>query len=250
MKLIGKITLSLCLLIVIPGISLSGQQAIYLDSLAWEAYTGESLSKNPAFDFVQRDSSLPDVLIIGNSISIGYTPSVRTLLEGRANVYRIPENGGDTRKFLEHKQTWLDGMDWDIIHINVGLHDLKRIDEDGKLNLEFERRISPEEYGENLEKIFRILEQNTEAVIVWASTTFVPEGSAGRITGDEILYNNTSMEVLQQFSDILINDLHTYSVGIKSFQREANVHYFPAGSAMLGSEVARVLGEILFLNGE
>jgi hypothetical protein len=58
------------------------------------------------------------------------------------------------------------------------------------------------------------------------------------------------MEVLQQFPDIHINDLHAYSLGIRSFQREANVHYFPAGSALLGSEVARILGGILFLNGE
>ena len=34
------------------------------------------------------DPTLPRVLIIGDSISIGYTPRVRRLLEGKANVHR------------------------------------------------------------------------------------------------------------------------------------------------------------------
>lgn len=36
---------------------------------------------------------LPRVLLIGDSISMGYTLPVRDLLKGRANVHRIPENG-------------------------------------------------------------------------------------------------------------------------------------------------------------
>jgi len=250
MKLILNIAIFIFLFFGLSWNSLSGQQSVYLDSISWEAYLQKSRAKGPAFDFVRRDSTQPNLLIIGNSISIGYTPTVRTLLQGRANVYRIPENGGDTRKFLERNQTWLEGMNWEVIHINVGLHDLKRVDEDGKLNTDYPRRISPENYGAYLEKIFRILEENTDAVIVWASTTFVPEGSEGRISGDEILYNKASLEVLKDFPNIMVNDLHAYSLGIKAFQREANVHYYPAGSAMLGSEVARVLGGILFSAGD
>ncbi len=217
MKLILNKTIFIFLFLSLTWNSLPGQQSVYLDSTSWEAYMQRSHAKGPAFDFVQRDSTLPDLLIIGNSISIGYTPTVRTLLQGRANVYRIPKNGGDTRKFLERNQTWLEGIDWDLIHINVGLHDLKRVDEEGKLNQDYPRRISPENYSAYLE---------------------------------EILYNKASMEVLKDFPDIMVNDLHSYSLGIKAFQREANVHYYPAGSAMLGSEVARVLGGILFSAGD
>ena len=39
---------------------------------------------------------LPRVLLIGDSISIGYTLPVRELLQGKANVHRIPANGGPT----------------------------------------------------------------------------------------------------------------------------------------------------------
>ena len=38
---------------------------------------------------------------IGDSISIGYTLPVRELLKGKANVHRIPQNGGATEVGLE-----------------------------------------------------------------------------------------------------------------------------------------------------
>ena len=50
---------------------------------------------------------LPRVLLIGDSISIGYTLSVRAALKGVANVHRIPTNGGPTSKGLENIEAWL-----------------------------------------------------------------------------------------------------------------------------------------------
>src|SRR5258706_12223561 len=49
---------------------------------------------DPAFAPVQDDPALPRVLLIGDSISIGYTVPVRKLLDRKANVHRIWENGG------------------------------------------------------------------------------------------------------------------------------------------------------------
>ena len=226
----------------------SGQTSFYLREEGWIETVGERLIERPAFEFVNRDPSLPDILLIGNSISIGYTPEVRSLLKGVANVYRIPENGGDTDKFLERYETWLSDMDWDVIHINIGLHDLKRVDENGDLDVQCERRISPDRYQANLEKVFGMLKNRTSAHVIWATTTFVPEGSAGRITGDEELYNRRSVDVLKQYPDFYLNDLYGYSLGIKSLQREANVHYFPDGYEKLGRQVARSIGERLDTN--
>ena len=47
---------------------------------------------DPAFEPVKDDPTLPRILLIGDSISIGYTPATRKLLAGKANVHRIPEN--------------------------------------------------------------------------------------------------------------------------------------------------------------
>ena len=49
--------------------------------------------KGGAFSNPEDDPKLPRVLLIGDSISIGYTTGVRKELKGRANVHRIPGCG-------------------------------------------------------------------------------------------------------------------------------------------------------------
>jgi hypothetical protein len=49
---------------------------------------------NPAYARVADDPALPRVLLIGDSISIGYTVAVRDRLKGRANVHRPTTNCG------------------------------------------------------------------------------------------------------------------------------------------------------------
>ena len=79
---------------------------------------------------------LPRVLLIGDSISIGYTVDVRAMLKGKANVHRPLTNCGPTTTGLQKLDEWLEtggkGKKWDIIHFNWGLHDLKYMGPDGK----------------------------------------------------------------------------------------------------------------------
>src|SRR5438045_3019268 len=53
------------------------------------------------------DPKLPDVLVLGDSISIGYTPALREQLAGKANVYRPAENCNGTTYGLERLDRWL-----------------------------------------------------------------------------------------------------------------------------------------------
>ncbi len=76
------------------------------------------------------------VLLLGDSISIGYTQAVRELLGGNYVVVRPThakggaENCAGTNKGVEQIDRWLalEGGAWDVIHFNIGLHDLKRVD--------------------------------------------------------------------------------------------------------------------------
>jgi hypothetical protein len=75
-----------------------------------------------------------NVLLIGDSISIGYTPFVKELLKYQAEVSRpVKENGqaencqGTTNGVVNIKR-WVGDTKWDIIHFNFGLHDLKHVD--------------------------------------------------------------------------------------------------------------------------
>src|SRR6185436_1919626 len=68
--------------------------------------------KEPSFERVTDDPKLPRVLLIGDSISMGYTIPVRQLLQGKANVHRIPENGGPTTNGLSQLPNWLGDGRW------------------------------------------------------------------------------------------------------------------------------------------
>ena len=63
--------------------------------------------KSNAWDFVADDPNLPRVLLIGDSVSRGYTQAVRTALAGKANVHRAPANCGPTATGLKKMDVWL-----------------------------------------------------------------------------------------------------------------------------------------------
>src|SRR5437899_9672601 len=68
---------------------------------------------------------LPRVLLLGDSIRLGYAPLVAKKLAGKAEVIGPKENGGDTANTLKLLDQWLaDGKPL-IVHFNCGLHDLK-----------------------------------------------------------------------------------------------------------------------------
>src|SRR6266851_280152 len=82
-----------------------------------------------AFRKIEDVAGLPRVLLIGDSISIGYTEPVRTELKDKANVHRIPMNAATTAVGLTNLGAWLGSDHWDVIHFNFGFHDLKIMDD-------------------------------------------------------------------------------------------------------------------------
>ncbi len=79
--------------------------------------------QSTAWDFVQDDPKLPRVLLIGDSVSRGYTQAVRKVLAGKANVHRAPANCGPTATGIKNIEVWLSDGKWDLIHFNFGIHD-------------------------------------------------------------------------------------------------------------------------------
>lgn len=187
---------------------------------------------NPAFAVVRDDPALPRVLLIGDSISIGYTLDVRELLEGKANVHRIPENGGPTINGLEKINEWLGDGKWDVIHFNWGLHDLKYMD-DG------EHQVGIEGYEKNLDRLVTTMKK-TGAKLIWASTTPVPDAkvSPPRQSADVIAFNEAAARVMEKHG-VPTDDLYGLVLPrLAEIQRPANVHFTEAGSRVLGEQVA------------
>jgi acyl-CoA thioesterase-1 len=190
---------------------------------------------NPAMIPIVDNPGLPRVLLIGDSISIGYTTPVRKLLAGQANVHRVPANGGSTTNGLAHLDEWLGTSRWDVIHFNWGLHDLIVLDGG-------EHTVPIASYEQNLEKLVIRLKQ-TGAELIWASTTPVPEGKLDppRRAGDEVTYNEAARRVMRAHG-VAINDLHTFSAArLAQIQMPANVHFTLAGSTALAEPVAEII---------
>jgi len=203
---------------------------------------------NPVFAPVKDDPKLPRVLLIGDSISIGYTLPTREFLEGKANLHRIPTNGGPTTRGLTNIDEWLGKGKWDLIHFNWGLHDLKYMGPNGKNLFPKEKGGKPQvpidAYEKNLDKLVTRLKK-TGAKLIWRNTTPVPPGSKGRYVGDSAKYNTAAVRVMKKHG-VPTHDLFTMSKKcMKEIMRPANVHYTPAGSKVLGKDVARVIIEAL-----
>jgi acyl-CoA thioesterase-1 len=180
---------------------------------------------------VKDEPGLSRVLLIGDSISMGYTLPVREALAGKANVHRPAENCGPTIRGLERLDQWLGDGRWDVIHFNWGLHDLRKTD--GK------HQVPIDEYEKNLRELVDRLKK-TGATLVWCSTTPVPEGcEPARSTADAVAYNAVAKKIMDE-NGIAIDDLYVYALPrLSEIQIPANVHFTPEGSAVLAEQVAR-----------
>lgn len=192
-----------------------------------------AVKPDPILTPIQDVRGLPRVLLIGDSISMGYTLGVRARLAKIANVHRVLENAGPTSRGIEKIDQWLGtGPKWDVVHVNFGLHDLKR--EDG-----FTRQVNPEVYERNLREIIRKIKAKANHVI-WASTTPVPEGRTNppRTPSDVPLYNGIAALVMRD-EGVEVNDLYEFALPrVSDWQRPENVHFFDKGSDALAEEVA------------
>lgn len=200
---------------------------------------------NPAFAPIEDDPNLPRVLLIGDSISIGYTLPTRELLQGKANVHRPPANCGPTSRGVQQIDAWLGEGNWDVIHLNFGLHDLK-VMEDGN------HQVPIDQYQENLRKLVERMKQ-TGATLIWASTTPVPEGELNppRSDADVVAYNQVAAQIMEE-NGIAIDDLYAFALPkLSEIQRPVNVHFTPEGSKVLAGRVAESIEAALAAgNGE
>ena len=221
----------------------------YFTLLLCLLYTSVVAAKRPSpFTKVEDEPNLPRVLLIGDSISIGYPLPVREFLKGKVNIHRIPTNGGPTTRGLTSIDAWLGKGKWDLIHFNWGLHDLKFMGPNGENLFPKEKggkaQVPLDEYESNLEKLTARMKE-TGAKLVWRNTTPIPSGSKGRYVGDSVKYNEAAARVMKKHN-VPSQDLFTVSKErMEELMLPANVHYKKEGSRLLGELVAkRILKEL------
>lgn len=193
----------------------------------------------------QDDKTFPKVLLIGDSISIGYTADVKTLLAEKANVVRIKGNSQGTTNGVKKIEAWIGETDWDIIHFNFGLHDLKRVKEAGTSKNSNDPndpyQADLEAYRNNMRQIVEVLKR-TDAKLIFATTTPFPSGvKPYRDPADVARYNDAAIEIMNE-NEIPVNDLCTaIKDRLDELQQPINVHFNKEGSRFLAEKVAETI---------
>ncbi|MDF1861658.1 MAG: GDSL-type esterase/lipase family protein [Verrucomicrobiales bacterium] len=196
-------------------------------------------------------SSLPTVVLLGDSIRMNYQAAVQKALEGKAIVSAPKDNCKHTIYFLENLDRWLTGLEKaQVIHLNVGLHDLYLDSKTGK------PRHTLEVYEKNLRAIFKRLSELSDAQVIFALTTVVDAklqadsegyGRVVRRNVDIEVYNAKARAVAKEFG-IPLNDLYHFmeGAGPDTILRPSDgIHLSPEGCQIMGTEVARVISEHL-----
>ncbi len=201
--------------------------------------TTAARAPDPSFAPIKEVVGLPRVLIIGDSISMGYTLPVRKNLEGKANVLRIPENGGPSSRGIDKLTKWLGDKKWSLIIFNFGLHDL-RVMEEGKHQVEIA------DYEKNLTTIGQAL-LKTGAKVIFVNTTPVPKAAMKvvRLDTDVVAYNASASKVMKELKIPVIDLNAAVTPKIKDYQKPNDVHYLPEGYQFLGQVISAEIAKNL-----
>lgn len=180
-----------------------------------------------AWDYVADDPKLPRVLLIGDSVSRGYTQAARKALKGKVNVHRAPANCGPTATGLKKLDVWLGDGNWDLIHFNFGIHD---------------RRTKSGDYEKRLEEIVQRLKQ-TGAKVVWASSTPIPaDWKEGPEMKAKLEEKNAIAAKVMERNGVEIDDLFTFiTPHLAEVQNPKDVHFNGKGYDLLGKQVAEYI---------
>ncbi len=184
-------------------------------------------------------ADLPKVVLIGDSIRMGYAPLVAKRLAGKAVVVSSAANGGDSANVLKTLKAVVDAQPM-LVHFNCGLHDLK-----------FSRKakthqVEPERYAANLRAIVARLRKETSAALVFANTTpILDERHAKRGAGfdrseaDVRRYNEIAERVMKDAA-VPVHDLHWVVAqgGPEKMLGKDGTHYTKEANARLAEAVA------------
>ena len=191
----------------------------------------KSAGRETAWDYVKDDPNLPRVLIIGDSISRGYTTPVRHALKGKVNLHRAPANCGKLAYGIKNLDVWLGDKSnkWDVITFNFGIHDRKTPDSS---------------YTNDLKTVIVKL-QATGAKLIWVNTTPVPKGAGEYVEGNSERVNKLASEIMTELN-IPIVDLYSKVKDVPSEHKIANnCHFRDGGYEILGAEVAAKIQTVL-----
>ena len=181
------------------------------------------------------DLRLPNVLLLGDSISRNYFPQVTSDLAGVANVYLMASSTsvGDPR--LPHQIADFAAMEkvrFRVVHCNNGMH--------GWAYSEAQYRAA---FPQFLHAVRSLM--NKDGALVWANTTPVRPDATTGATNPRIEERNASALALVKSAGISLDDQHGLMVQHRDLYDDA-VHFNSEGARIQGDQAASTIRSALW----
>jgi hypothetical protein len=179
------------------------------------------------------------VLLIGDSIRLGYRSFVGELLKDEAVIHGPDENCRFSAYTLWNLDNWAPARDYDVIQWNNGQWDTCHM-ADGQIHTPLPR------YIELQERIANILQSRTTCLIFATTTPVWPEqftaASCHQRRNEDIISYNMAAKKLCVNMGIQINDLHAaIAVDVKRYINEDMVHLTEEGNRVCAEKVAELI---------
>ncbi|MBE6732333.1 MAG: hypothetical protein E7564_11655 [Ruminococcaceae bacterium] len=194
---------------------------------------------------------MKNVLLLGDSIRMGYDKTVRKTLEGKANVYFPDENCRFASNLLRYTGDYgalIENGTPDIIHWNAGLWDcLRQYGEEPHTPIDV--------YAYYIRRIcLRMLKLFPNAKIIFATSTSVISEKMGegfkRYNSEIEEYNKIASEIVKEFG-FEIDDLYAVSAALPESAHSDAVHYYTAvGTEAFTNKVLSHIVPYLDIEGE
>lgn len=188
-----------------------------------------------------------NVLLIGDSITMGWRGKAIADLQGKAQVYILPENGRSTEYALEHLDEWTAQADpWRLIVVSWGLHDARFCPDNCAVPID--------QYEANLRTLLdRLYSVNTSGTpmpcIIISTSTPIPDDvkpSVGLVDSEVQRYNEVMLSVVYEYQSmgypIVVNDMYGFcKPNLEEWLLPRDIHYNQTAKTAQGSRMADLI---------
>lgn len=194
---------------------------------------------------------MKNVLLIGDSIRMGYDKAVRKSLEGKANVYFPEENcrfASYVLRYLHEYKAQVKGGEVEVVYWNAGLWDCLRLFEE-------EPHTPIDVYTYYIDRICkRIKKLFPNAAVIFATSTRVQSEKMSknfmRYNEEIEKYNEAAVGVVKKYG-FSINDLYAVSATLPDEAHSDPVHYYtPMGTEAFANAVLSCIVPLLDIKEE
>lgn len=182
------------------------------------------------------DLTRPRVLLVGDSIAVGYSNIVMSELDGLAYVDRLGSSRAVNDPCWAKELAYMLGeYEYAAIHFNNGLHG---------------QHLDTSAYARHLRRIVQmLLTYKRGAKLIWAGSTPITvvndTATLDPVKNAQVVQrNDAAMAVMREY-DIPVNDLYQLTLGKAEWRSPDGYHYTAEAQVPLGRAVASVLRSIL-----